>query len=345
MKAARLHEYTDDPGSAFTIEEVDAPSVQAPDDVVVDVVGAGWCHTDNLVVEGAFSEIAQHELPYTPGHENAGVVSEVGEAVTEVAPGDRVVVYPATSCGKCRACRAGEDMHCPDHVFAGLDVDGGFAEFMRTKERSVVPLDSLDPVEAAPLADAGLTAYRAVKKAAKALVPGDYAVVVGIGGVGHIGLQALSALSPAETIAVDVKDSALALAEDCGAYHTVNAAEEDLAAVVEEITDGAGVQQVVDYAGADSTLTYGPELLAPGGDHHVVGNGGHLSVPGTALVGGELAYRGSLVGNYNELVELVVLAERGDVDVRVSTYDLEDINAIAERLHEGDVEGRAVFTP
>lgn len=345
MRAARLHAYTDDPSTAFTIEAVDPPTVRAPDDVVVDVVGAGWCHTDNLVVEGAFSEIASHELPYTPGHENAGVVAAVGDAVTAVAPGDPVVVFPATSCGRCRACRAGEDMHCPAHVFAGLDVDGGFAEVMRTKERSVVPLDSLDPVEAAPLADAGLTAYRAVKKAARELVPGDYALLVGVGGVGHIGLQALLALSPAETIAVDVEDAALDLADECGAHHVVNAADEDPASAVEAITDGRGVAQIVDFAGADDTLQYGIQLLAAGGDHQVVGNGGQLDVPGTALVGGELAYRGSLVGNYNELEELVVLAERGDVDVRVSTYDLESINDVARRLHDGDVEGRAVFTP
>ena len=158
MRAARLHEYTADVGSAFTVEEVDRPTVEAPDDVVIEVEAAGWCHTDNHIVEGSMQEIAGATLPYTPGHENAGVVSEVGEGVTRFSPGDTVVVHPAASCGLCRACRLGQDMYCPDHTFVGIDADGGFAEYLKTKERSLIALDSLDPVQAAPHADAGVTA-------------------------------------------------------------------------------------------------------------------------------------------------------------------------------------------
>lgn len=345
MRAARIHGYTDDPGSAFTIEDVEAPAIVDPDDVIVDVDAAGWCHTDNHIVEGALAEQQEGLLPYTPGHENAGTVAAVGDAVTEVSPGDSVVVHPAMSCGKCRACRLGEDMHCPNHVFVGLDTDGGFAEQLRTKERSLIQLDSLDPVQAAPHADAGITAYRAVKKAAADLTPVDYAVIIGIGGLGHIGLQVLNAISAAKTIAVDVKDEALALAENHDADHTINAAEEDVPAVVSDITDGQGVRKIIDFVGNEDTFGYSPAMIQTGADHHVVGYEGMLHLPAAAMIPTELDFRGTLVGTYPELQELIELAERGLVDVEYSTHDLGDINAIAERLHHGDIEGRAIFTP
>ena len=345
MRAARLHEYTEDVGDAFTIEDVERPTVQAPDDVIVDVEAAGWCHTDIHIVEGGMQEIADAELPYTPGHENAGVVTEVGDAVTTVEPGDSVVLHPAMTCGTCRACRLGVDMHCPNHVFVGVDVDGGFAEYLRTNERAVVQLNGLDPVEAAPHADAGVTAYHAVKSAAADLVPGDVAVLVGMGGLGHIGLQALDALSPATTVAVDVREEALSLADDVGADHTVNSTEEDLAAVVDSVTDGRGARKIVDFVGSDETLQYSLSLLGTGGDHHVVGYEGDLSIPAQAIVGMELDFRGTLVGTYTELQELIALAEAGEVVVRTETFDLEEINEVAHRMHERDLDGRAVFTP
>lgn len=345
MKAARIHEYTDEPGGAFSIEGVDPPTISEPDDVIVDVEAAGWCHTDNHIIEGALSEMQADLLPYTPGHENAGVVAEVGDAVTAVSPGDRVVVHPAIPCGRCRACRSGEDMHCPEHVFVGLDTDGGFAEQLLTKERSVIELDTLDPLEAAPHADAGITAYRAVKKAAADLTPVDYTVIFGIGGLGHIGLQALHAISATKTIAVDVKDEALDLAASHGSSHTIHARESDVPARIEEITDGTGVRKIIDFVGNEETFEYAPAIIQTGADHHVVGYEGNLNLPAAAMIPTELDFRGTLVGSYTELQELIELAERGEVTVNYSTYDLEEINAIAQRLHDGDIEGRAVFTP
>lgn len=345
MKAARLYEYTDDPSSAFTIEDVDPPEVSEPDDVIVDVEGAGWCHTDNHIVAGALEDDQEGLLPYIPGHENAGTVAEVGRGVTEFNPGDPVVVHPAMTCGTCRSCRLGEDMHCPEHEFVGLDTEGGFAEQLRTKERSLIELEALDPIEAAPHADAGITAYRAVKKAAADLTPVDYTAVFGIGGLGHIGLQVLHAISPTKTIAIDVKDEALALAEEFGADHTIHAGEEDVIPAVQAITDGAGLRKVVDFVGSDETLEYGPAILQTGGDHHVVGYEGFLELPAVALIPTEIDYKGTLVGTYTELQELIELAERGAVDVRYSTHPLDEINQIAQRLHDGDIEGRAVLTP
>lgn len=345
MKAARIYGYTDDPGQAFSIEEIERPTISEPDDVIVDVEAAGWCHTDNHIVEGALAEMQEDLLPYTPGHENAGVVAEVGEAVTGVVPGDRVVVHPAMTCGRCRACRSGEDMHCPEHVFIGLDTDGGFAEQLRTKERSLITLDTLDPLEAAPHADAGITAYRAVKKAAADLTPVDYTVIIGIGGLGHIGLQALHAISATKTIAVDIKDDALSLAESYGATHTINAREEQVPDVVNDLTDGTGVRKIIDFVGNEESFGYSPQMIQTGADHHVVGYEGMLELPAAAMIPTELDFRGTLVGSYTELQELIELAERGEVTVDYSTHELENINEIAQRLHDGDVKGRAVFVP
>jgi len=346
MQAARLHEYTDEFADALSIDEVPRPEPTEHDHVVVEVEGAGWCQTDNHVIEGLWTEYMPTELPQTLGHENAGTVAAVGESVTTVSEGDRVICHPAMTCGTCRACRRGEDMFCANLQFPGIDTDGGFAEYLLTSERAVVPLpDGVDPADVAPHADAGITAYHAAKKANRELDPGDYALVVGIGGLGHIGLQALDAISAATIVAVDPKEEALELARDLGAHHTLNPDEEDVPAAVESLTDGDGVAQVLDFVGADVTTGYGPDVLAPGGDHHVVGYGGHVHQPSQTLVSGEFAYRGTLVGRYAELQELMALVARSDVELRTTRYDLDEINEVAERLAHGEIEGRAVIVP
>jgi D-arabinose 1-dehydrogenase-like Zn-dependent alcohol dehydrogenase len=237
-------------------------------------------------------------------------------------------------------------MYCENDSFNGLTTDGGFAEEMRTGERSVIPLpDGVDPAEVAPHADAGITAYHAVRKAVDELAPGDTAVVIGVGGLGHIGLQCLDAMSAADIVALDIKESARELAAECGADVTLDPQSVDVAAEVEDLTDGHGAEQVLDFVGADETTALGPEIAALGGEHHVVGYGGHVHEPAQAFVAGEFTYRGTLVGRYSELQELVALVDRGDVDLRTSRYDLGAINEAAERLENREIEGRAVITP
>jgi D-arabinose 1-dehydrogenase-like Zn-dependent alcohol dehydrogenase len=345
MRAARLHEFTHDMESAFTIEDRPRPEVTRSDHVVVDVEGAGWCQTDNHVVEGEWQEYIPIQLPHTPGHENAGTVAEVGEEVTLVEPGDQVICHPVMTCGTCRACRQGQDMYCEDIGFSGMTHDGGFAEELLTTERAVIPLDSVDPVDIAPHADAGITAYHAAKKARDELVPGDTALVVGVGGLGHIGLQALDAMTAADIVAVDPKREARDLAERLGASETIDPGSEDVAEVVAALTDDRGVAQTLDFVGADDTLGYAGDVLAAGGDHHVVGYGGHVHEPAQALVDGEFSFRGTLVGTYTELQELVALVEGGEVDLVTTEYDLEAINEVAAKLQRGEIEGRAVITP
>ena len=172
MRAARLHEYTHDMSNGLTIEEVDRPQPEGSRDVVVEVDGAGWCQTDNHIIEGQWADYVPQTLPMTLGHENAGTVVEVGDEVTLVSEGDQVICHPVQTCGTCRACRQGETMYCENDSFNGLTTDGGFAEELLTGERSVILLpDDVDPADIAPHADAGITAYHAAKKAVDELNP------------------------------------------------------------------------------------------------------------------------------------------------------------------------------
>ncbi|WP_276272211.1 NAD(P)-dependent alcohol dehydrogenase [Haloarcula litorea] len=346
MQAARLHEYTDDMANGLSIDEVDAPQVTDSSGVVVEVEGAGWCQTDNHIIEGMWEQYVEQPLPLTLGHENAGTVVEVGEEVGIVDEGDQVICHPVQTCGTCRPCRQGETMYCENQAFNGLTTDGGFADQLLTDERSVIPLpDGVDPTDIAPHADAGITAYHAAKKAVADLDPGDACVVIGIGGLGHIGLQCVDAMSAADIVAVDVKASARDLADRFGAHYTLDPTSEDVPSEVDDITDGVGAAQVLDFVGADETTELAPDLCAAGGDHHIIGYGGHVHEPAQALVNGEFSFRGNIVGQYTELQELVALVDRGDVDLHTSRYDLDAVNEVAEKLEHGEIDGRAVITP
>src|SRR5690349_21960436 len=219
MKAVRLHGYHQQP----VVEEVPEPTISGPLDVIVKIGGAGVCRTDLHIIEGQWEAAMGPTLPYTIGHENAGWVHEVGSGVTNVAVGDTVILHPTPTCGLCRACRAGDDMHCELSTFPGLDgSDGGMAEYLLTSARACVKLDpSTQPKDVAALADAGITAYHAVRKVIPLLYPGTTCVVIGAGGLGHIGVQCLSAMCATRIIVVDRNPAALALAEQLGADHTV----------------------------------------------------------------------------------------------------------------------------
>ncbi len=346
MRAARLHEYTDDMSAGLSIDEIEKPQVTTSSDVIVAVEGAGWCQTDNHIIEGMWEEYVPQPLPMTLGHENAGTVLEVADEVELVSEGEQVICHPVQTCGTCRPCRLGETMYCENDKFNGLTTDGGFADQLLTSERAVIPLpDGVDPADIAPHADAGITAYHAAKKAVRDLNPGDYAVVIGIGGLGHIGLQCLDAMSAATIIAVDIKASARDLADSLGAAYTLDPTSEDIPTEVADITDGVGAAQVLDFVGGDETTALAPEICAAGGDHHIIGYGGHIHQPAQALVNGEFAYQGNIVGRYAELQELVALVEQGDVDLHTSQYPLEKINTVAEKLEHREIDGRAVIMP
>jgi NAD+-dependent secondary alcohol dehydrogenase Adh1 len=344
MRAARLHSYEDD---RLHIDDVPEPSLQGPHDVIVRVGGAGLCRTDLHIIEGVWRDTLDPQLPYTLGHENAGWIEEVGSAVTSVAVGDAVVLHPLVTCGICAGCRRGEDMYCTNSSFPGLNADGGFATHLRTSERACIKLEGgLEPKDVAPYADAGITAYRAAKKAAAKLPAGSHCAVIGTGGLGHIGVQSLKALCPTEVIAVDRSDLALDLAARVGADHTVRA-DENVVDAVRAFGDGGdgGVEAVIDFVGEHGTTQQGPAMLAQGGQYYVVGYGGRVDLAALDVIFSEISVVGNLVGNYTELSELMTLAAQGRVELTTRAYELEQINDALDDLNAGRIQGRGVLVP
>lgn len=325
--------------------EVDVPEVRGPLDVVVKIGGAGVCRTDLHILEGQWAEKSQVTLPYTIGHENAGWVHAVGSAVTNVREGDKVILHPLVTCGLCRACRSGDDVHCEVSDFPGIDTDGGYADYLRTTARSVVRIDdSLEPSDVAALADAGLTAYHAAAKAAKRLTPRDRCVVIGAGGLGHIGIQVLKALTPAEIVVVDRNEDAVKLALSIGADHGIVADGTHVEQVL-ELTGGLGAEVLVDFVGEGGATREGMAMLRQAGDYHVVGYGENIDVPTIDLVSAEINVVGNLVGSYNDLCDLMVLAARGQVTLHTQKYALDDFATAVDDLDHGRVRGRAILVP
>jgi len=341
VKAVRLNKYDTTP----ELVDVAEPVVESPLDVVVRIGGAGVCRTDLHIIEGQWEEKSGVTLPYTLGHENAGWIEAVGSAVSNVAVGDPVILHPLATCGLCRACRDGDDVHCTQSAFPGIDSDGGYAELLRTNARAVVKLDpALRPADVAALADAGLTAYHAARKAAKVLRPGDKAVLIGAGGLGHIGIQALKALSPAQLIVIDRSKGALGLAKELGAEYTVLADGDHVQAVL-DLTDGNGAEAVIDFVGEGGAVADGIAVLRRAGNYYVVGYGGNLVVPTIDVISTEINFIGNLVGSYNDLAELMVLAAQGKVTLHTSTYPLADYDRALDDLDHGRVRGRAILVP
>ena len=341
MKAVRLHGYHKQP----VVEEVPEPVVKGPLDVVVKIGGAGVCRTDLHIIEGQWAEAMQVGLPYTIGHENAGWVHEIGSAVTNVRVGDTVILHPTPTCGLCRACRAGMDMHCSASSFPGLDSDGGMAEYLLTSARACVKLNpDTRPQDVAALADAGITAYHAVRRAIPLLYPGTTCVLIGAGGLGHIGIQCLAALTATRIIVVDRNPDALGLAEKLGARHTVVADGSQVDTVL-QLTDGAGAEVVLDFVAEQGAEQDGFAMTARAGSYFVIGYGGTVQIPTLDIISTERNIIGNIVGTYNELVELMELAQDGKVTLHTKTYPLDAaVEAIAD-LDAGRVRGRAILVP
>jgi NAD+-dependent secondary alcohol dehydrogenase Adh1 len=349
MKAARLHNYDESiPPESLKVEEIDEPKIESPLDVIVRVGAAGLCRTDIHIIEGQWAPIQDPDrtlLPYTLGHENAGWVEEVGPGVANVSVGDTVILHPLMTCGLCRACRAGDDMHCESGEFPGLSRDGGFADLLKTNARAVVKLDPiLEPKDIAALADAGLTAYHAVRKAVPLLYAGTKAVVIGAGGLGHIGIQCLKALTPAEVIVTDPSDKALELAREWGADETVKVEDGYLDTVL-EMTDGKGAEVVFDYVGERGAEEDAWKMTRQAGYHFVIGYGGTINVPAIDIISTERHITGNLVGTYNDLAELMNLTARGLVTLHTSTYPLDAVNDAIKNLNTGDLQGRGILIP
>ena len=347
MKAAVLHQYDEELGGDELVryEDVPDPKIAKANDVIVRIGGAGVCRTDLHVVEGIWRSQVDITLPYIMGHENAGWVEEIGRGVESVKVGDPVICHPLVTSGHCLACRRGDDMHAAESSFPGINADGGYAQYLLTGERALIKLpQSLAPKDVAPYTDAGLTAYRAAKKASRHLLPGESVVVIGAGGLGHIGIQVLRALCAADIIIVDRADTALELAKECGAHHQVKADGNEVERV-KELTGGHGAEAVIDFVGEGDAVAQGLAMTRNGGVYYIVGYGGKIELPTIDMITSEKTIVGNLVGTYPELVELMALADRGLVKLATREYPLEQANQALKDLHHGRIRGRAVLIP
>ncbi|XVV17132.1 NAD(P)-dependent alcohol dehydrogenase [Actinoplanes sp. CA-131856] len=332
MKAVRVHAY----GKRPSVDDVPEPRVTGPFDVLVQVGAAGLCRTDLHIVEGQWAEKSGVQLPYVIGHENAGWVREVGSAVTNVAPGDAVILHPLVTCGLCRPCRRGDDVHCENSRFPGIDSDGGMAELLLTSARSVVKLaDGLEPAAVAALADAGLTAYHAVRKAVPLLHPGATCVVIGAGGLGHIGIQCLVAMTAARVVVVDPNPRARELATQLGAHEVLESGK--------DLTDSAHI--VLDFVGEQGAEREGLAITRRAGSYFVIGYGGKIDIPTIDLISTERNIIGNLVGSYTDLDELMTLAAQGQVTLHTKQYPLAAVNEAMDDLESGRLQGRGILVP
>jgi alcohol dehydrogenase, propanol-preferring len=328
--------------------EVDVPE-PGPGQVLIKVAGAGACHSDLHLMEWPAGTL-DFSPPFTLGHENAGWVETLGPGVEGFKVGDAVAVYGPWGCGRCRACRLSQENFCENAaemgaLGGGLGRDGGFAPYMLVPSaRLLIPLGSLDPVEAAPLSDAGLTPYHAIKRNLHKLGPGSSVVVIGVGGLGHLAIQILRVISPAQVIAADIDEPKLALAREAGADHTVRSGTQ-AAAQIRKLTDGLGATIVLDFVGTDATMQLGAGVARPDGELTVVGLAGGSfpfrfgALPFDCAI--SLPYWGSAV----ELMEVLELARQGKIGARVQRFPLGQVADVYRQLREGKIDGRAVITP
>jgi propanol-preferring alcohol dehydrogenase len=342
MKAARLHAY----GKPLVVEEVPTPR-PGPGEVLVKIEGAGFCHSDLHVIDGEIQILPR--LPLTLGHENAGVVAAVGAGVAAVREGDPVVVYGGWGCGRCDCCVTGSEQLCVTPKWVGLsEYDGGYAQYLLVpRERYLVKLSQLAPKLAAPLTDAALTPYRAIKKALPFLEPDHPVLVIGLGGLGQYGVKLLRLLSGCEVIAVDVSPQKLNVARQLGASHVFNAKDPELQSKLKELTHGEGVAASFDFVGSDATLSLAITSTRTLGKVSQIGlAGGAAHMRALRNVRFEVLFETTLWGTLKELREVIALVENGRLSmIPVELFPLERINDAYARLKQGEIAGRAIVIP
>ena len=344
MKAFRLLEWQKPP----QLVNVDVPE-PGPGQILVRVGGAGACHSDLHLMEFP-PGLMPYSTPFTLGHENAGWIEKNGPGVSGFAAGDPVAVYGPWACGRCHACLQGLWNTCENLAEQkirgfGLGADGGMAEYMLVPDaRLLLPLRDLPPSTAAPLTDAALTPYHAIKRSLPILIPGTAAVVIGVGGLGHLAVQILAALTPSRVIAVDRSREQLEMALILGAQHGVEAGAE-AAASIKELTGGRGAELVLDFVGAAETLGLAAQVGRSGGHVTQVGISSATIPFGYYEVPTECSFLVSRWGSLPELAEVIALAEAGRISAHITTLPLERAADAYEALRAGSVRGRIVVVP
>lgn len=345
MRALRLPAWQ----SAPELQEVPDPE-PGPGQVLIRIAGAGACHSDLHLMEDFEPGAMPFDPPFTLGHENAGRVEGLGAGVEGLEVGTPVAVYGPWGCGRCHRCRQGMENYCERQaeirtMGGGLGRDGGMADLMLVPDgRLVVPLEGLDPVQAAPLTDAALTPYHAIARSLTKLGPGSTAVVIGIGGLGHMAVQILRAICDTRIIAVDTRPQALQLAADIGAEHTVIAGDDAADAILEH-SKGRGADLVLDMVGADPTLQLASEVVRPMAHLTVVGIGGGSFEFSFFALPYEVSLATTYWGSVTELMEVLELARRGHIRAQIQRYSLDHALDAYEAMKNGEIEGRVVIVP
>ena len=344
MKAIQYREI----GKGPELVEIPTPE-PGPGQIRLKVTAAGLCHSDWFVMSLPAEQYA-YGLPLTLGHEGAGVVDKLGDGVEGIELGGSYAIYGPWGCGQCHNCAQGKENYCTRAAELGitppgLGAPGAMAEYVIVDDaRHLVPLGELDPVETVSLTDAGLTPYHAIMSSAAKLRAGSTAVVIGTGGLGHVGIQVLRAVSPATVIALDISDEKLALAREVGAHHAIMS-DESAVAAIRELTGGQGADAVFDFTGVQPTLDIARQVVAVDGDIQIVGIGGGLLPTGFFSTPFGASVRAPYWGSRSELIEVLDLARTGSVGVHVERYTLDTAVEAYDKLHHGQVRGRAVVVP
>lgn len=334
MKAAVVTAF----GKPLEIHDQPIPE-PADGQVLVRMEACGLCHTDIHAAQGDWP--VKPELPRTPGHEGIGIVEKLGAGVTNHDLGDRVsIAWLGRACGTCRYCVDGRETLCQSQVNSGYSIDGAFAEYaVVASEFAVTVPEGVDPVEAAPLSCAGLTAYKAVKVAL--VQPGENVAVFGIGGLGHLAVQ-YAHIVGGTVIGVDVEDEKLALATELGAHHTVNARDVEPVAAIQAL---GGADVALAFAVSTKSFEQAFASLRPGGRLVCVAMpaDGDMSIPIFDTVIKGISIIGSIVGTRGDLAEVFELHRQGRTRVISEGRKLEDVNEAIADVLSGSVPARLVF--
>ena len=324
--------------------------VPGPGEVLLKVAGAGACHSDVAIFQDFTEGAPGAQKPrFVLGHENSGWIEELGPGVTGLAKGDAFLVYGPLGCQHCRACSRGQDTYCENaatmpYMGIGLGRDGGMAEYLRVPARNLVPLGDADPIAAAPLSDAGLTPYHAIKLALPHLnAGGTYARVIGLGGLGLIGVQILKALTGATIIATDMKPEAMAEAAKLGAITVPGGAGQ--VERIRQITGGKGVNAAFDFVGAKPTVATAMASMARQGRCTIVGIAGGTYEWSFFNAPYEVELTSTYWGTIEELHEVVDMYKAGQIKPMFTPYPMDKALDAYRALVDGKLSGRAVVVP
>ncbi|MBD7995828.1 NAD(P)-dependent alcohol dehydrogenase [Arthrobacter sp. Sa2CUA1] len=336
-------------GAAPEVVDIETPE-PGPGQIRLKITAAGVCHSDEFIMSLPEDQY-EYGLPLTLGHEAAGVVDKIGAGVKYIEEGQAMAVYGPWGCGLCYECSSGRENYCRNSgqygiAPPGLGAPGAMAEYLVVDSaRHLVPLGELDPVRNVALTDAGLTPYHAIKGSLEKLHSGSTAVVIGVGGLGHVAIQILRSLTPTTVVALDVDRAKLDLAASVGAQYSFPS-EPGAVDMIKDLTSGLGVDAVFDFVTTQATLDLGQAMVRSQGDQVLVGVGsGTLPVGLAATSSWETTIRSPYWGSRTELFEVLELARDGAINVHTEVFPLERAPEAYEKLKNNQLIGRAVVVP